>query len=115
MSQIPLLFGLSGLLVAALPFPFGVFSPSARYWWPLSPSSSLRFAYSSKQTNQAVLIRAFHFIKQNTGTMGEADFTASVGLGFYPTFIMRTHVYLLQSQGALNISLSKERPMVLFK
>lgn len=39
-----LLFGLSGLRSAALPLPLGVFKPSERYWWPLSPSSSLRFA-----------------------------------------------------------------------
>lgn len=43
-----LLFGLSGLRSAALPLPLGVFKPSERYWWPLSPSSSLRFACSKK-------------------------------------------------------------------
>lgn len=45
-----LLFGLSGLRSAALPLPLGVFRPSERYWWPLSPSSSLRFACSQKET-----------------------------------------------------------------
>lgn len=43
-----LLFGLSGLRRAALPLPLGVFKPSERYWWPLSPSSSLRFACNVK-------------------------------------------------------------------
>lgn len=44
----PLLLGLSGLRSAALPLPLGVFRPSERYWWPLSPSSSLRFACNQK-------------------------------------------------------------------
>ena len=43
-----LLFGLSGLRSAALPLPLGVFKPSERYCWPLSPSSSLRFAWNKR-------------------------------------------------------------------
>ena len=49
-----LLFGLSGLRSAALPLPLGVFRPSERYWWPLSPSSSLRFACSQKERQLSV-------------------------------------------------------------
>lgn len=41
-------FGLSGLRSAALPLPLGVFKPSERYCWPLSPSSSLRFAWNKR-------------------------------------------------------------------
>lgn len=43
-----LLLGLSGFRSAALPLPLGVFKPSERYWWPLSPSSSLRLAWNKK-------------------------------------------------------------------